>query len=1480
MSSAIEEETSLELGDTLYILGGRYDKLLGRIYYADDELIRILPNGVSDRLVDIPIVDDEFDPALGITDFYSVSKRTKPAFVAQIDAHVGQYVETFTDAGVPGPTYKVNAVDEPTDRITLGDEEGEEYEIAFDGKGIPRDQPFAILRPRDQTDTADEPVENAETAVSAAAEAEAAEEEEEITAALDAEITKSRAKPERLETQFAEIEEVSVAARLYPDSVQKSEMLRDLILLERPEAQSNPDVQRRINTLVEQFMSLRNSVIYYSKSGEPVAQLPTSFTTLSELLDTIAVPLVRPVMKVKRSLFLDHSPEDILRIQKGDPTQDPTELPDADVEIRYLSDVVQAVNEYVDTQMGGVGAMADAGALPQWYLSWETLNRQFNTSWVPYSSMESTSFQRDTEFLRAPLPETDTPVVDGLPNLQGADRDIPVSAEVVQKIHTSLLRGLGPRQVRLNPKDLAERRVESPEEGTIVNTLIFPLSEQAFLGSIRSGRIANDIAASMQPLQSLHDIVGRLEGIPDHATAGGILSIGEGGNTNGSIPIESWLVNQPLYPLGLGDAILELVNYGLSQTEFTTDQQEVLVKKIDMYRALVKQYIMELRAASEKAMTEIKVTANNFLSPEAYADMLGAIDGEPVLKAEEKLFDAATPNYKDSDIAMFAYLSSVSSDLLVAALAQTPFPLARERNRKVRDQFLAALGAALQKTLKREGAGDAPTPNRCPHVESYDQIMRVRDDTQRMQLFSKFVAKFKAGMDGDWVGCSVCKEHLVCDHEMILLQEYLHPREKATLHKELVLRFNGGQFAGKYICKNCGQPVSDLDFDQSIEYTDDGVPMSGRAVMSASDEQIDAQIDGIIDRVQTPSLEQEEAQFKTQTQKLAYQTARRIFDMVGIQPEQKAYKHVVERVEGEMMRQMSREDYKKMAGAKKVPDYDIIINRVLLCSTAVNCLIEIQTSIPGYVMRYKMEGCKAGFSGVPIGNEQDFTGMEYIACAVSRVNENIPPWSLTGLNRETEKKRAEVVLTLMKKVLASFLSSAAVQQQLSLKRAQLKELYGSVVYSEQLPEKIPARFTPVPYNVADEETAKGMIVPEAAGPAQVSRAWILQAHRNAKENGVYMKGERLSEATCCYTRIQEPGLFWREAAGAMAKLPLKTAPRGPIHSHLAIPFTPREIADLEGTIPADVIYKIFLNVCYTGPKTGLRHEVGYTNECMNCGFVFPESPYAVQASMPVSRDLIKKYNEELAGNITRDKVALETQQVKISETTFEEVVDASHKAFRVEPLKSPHLVAGMELFEKFRTLDPEPFEGWRAQITETIEKISQLPATADEVDIATAYGAISDVAAAVLEEFRERLGEERMNILKRVLESNPIQIVEVIRTYFLVTFQRLIYGFRHTTLKVRGTYDLGEGTADDINRILGSHLEHLVDLSKRVKGFTLAKMKWAQARLVDALAVLKDHIRTFYITGGDFGLKFITTALIGGILMDFINPNVIPPGPT
>ena len=144
-----QEDLSFELGDRILILGGRHDGLRGRIYYIDDEsLIRVLPDGVSDRLVELPIIDNDFDPDLEITEAFSISKRTNPAFVAQIDAHVGSRAYTFGLNGEPGPVYIVKSVSEKDDTLLLADETGAELLLECNFKGIPLDEAFAVIRVR------------------------------------------------------------------------------------------------------------------------------------------------------------------------------------------------------------------------------------------------------------------------------------------------------------------------------------------------------------------------------------------------------------------------------------------------------------------------------------------------------------------------------------------------------------------------------------------------------------------------------------------------------------------------------------------------------------------------------------------------------------------------------------------------------------------------------------------------------------------------------------------------------------------------------------------------------------------------------------------------------------------------------------------------------------------------------------------------------------------------------------------------------------------------------------------------------------------------------------------------------------------------------------------------------------------------------------------------------------------------------------
>ena len=1454
-----EEEILFELGDIVLLVGGQIDGLRGRIYYIDENLIRILPDGLSDRLVDIPIVDSDLDPTLKIEHLYSVSKRIHPAFVAQISAEVEESAETFDKDGTPGPSYKIRAIDESADTLILVDETGGEIVVEANFIGIPLDLPFAVLRPR-------APPEEIPDGPDLPADEEGDDGFGEI---LDEEIKDTG-------DAIEEIREIPTSQRLYSDAIQRNDMLQEMVSFLDKAAQKNPERHKQVRTIVEQCILLRNDIIEYNPAGEPIGTLNTSLMTISDLIASGSVLLSRRVMRANRVLYLDHTPESLYKIANGDSPTDPLEVTDADIVIRYLDEVVNGTVEYMNTQMGGISSqILSPDSLPEWYLSWETLNKVYHPTWTVSGDQLSKPFMRDTEFLRYPVLDIES--VDGLGSL-GADAKVLITSEQVTKINMSLLRGLGPRFGRLREKDPI-RKIESAEEGVTINTLIFPISEQQYLGSTRSGVIAKDIAFSSFPVQTISDIMERLDGIPDRPTAGGILLVGEGGNTNGSIALDDWIASQPLYPLGLADAIIELASYGFSNVEFNSEQQSIIVKKIDGYRALLKQFIIELRDRMAKLISEQVVTENPFLQGDSFKTFLGAMKAEPLLDAILMEVKNFTPAYRNNDIAIVAAAITKSADLFLTTLAQHAGPLAKERNRHITNQYLVALSNALSKAEVNALSVYVPEPNNCAHVKDYVIIQKQKELETRMKLFAKFITRYEGTRKHNWVNCSACKEHLVCYHEILLLKEYLHPKEKGEIHKELLLAFNGGAFQGKFICKNCGQSISDFDYDTSIEYADDGTPISGRAVLEEAPKIKDT-LDLILgENAENSGTAEDEITFKSESQRIIFAAAKRLFDTVGIYAKTDTLKRVLMRVEAEMLKQPSLSDYKQLTkGKQRAIDYQVFINRIMVAALAAVCLIEIQTNIPGFVVRYKLAGCRAGFSGFPLGNEKDLTGVEYIICAVASIRDDVAPWSLTGYQQETsEKRRIDSITTNTNRLLGTVISQAAVQQQISKKREYLKSVYGTLLHTEQLPEKIPDGFRPIPHAISKEDATKIPTIPEAATPLEKIRGWIMLAHQLGVESGNLVKGNPFSDATCCLGPIQEPGKFWK-AVTSLPDLPMKAPPQGPINSHISIHFRPRPYEILVGTVPPEIIYRIFLKICYEGPKTGLPHEFGYTNICANCGFISPVNPYDVKPFPPIgSKELLKTYTEEVESIITKGKVALQTQKVKIDSAAFETILDATHRAFKVEPPTILRPPAGMKLFEMFRTLEPEPYEGWRKMITSTMEKLSKLPPGLRKIDIATAYGDLSDFSLESLSILKERIGAENTVALQQILEGPVTESTENIVSYILIPFQRLATGFQISSIQIpKGYEQLGSGTEEDINQNLKQHLLFLQQLTKRAVGLTLEKIKWTIQRLSRTIVLLKQNVRNAFIPGGEIGLPYIVIALVTGILRNFVDPDFIP----
>jgi hypothetical protein len=66
-----------------------------------------------------------------------------------------------------------------------------------------------------------------------------------------------------------------------------------------------------------------------------------------------------------------------------------------------------------------------------------------------------------------------------------------------------------------------------------------------------------------------------------------------------------------------------------------------------------------------------------------------------------------------------------------------------------------------------------------------------------------------------------------------LIQSICGPKERILSTRTLA--FSGGQFQGRYILRIAASTFSDIDYDTSLEFDDEGRPMMGRAQLVDKD---------------------------------------------------------------------------------------------------------------------------------------------------------------------------------------------------------------------------------------------------------------------------------------------------------------------------------------------------------------------------------------------------------------------------------------------------------------------------------------------------------------------------------------------------------------------------------------------------------------------------------------------------------------------
>ena len=1644
-------DSIIELGDTVVIKTERRGLIVGQVYYRDEDLISVKLQNGSNVLINFPLEDGDFpeeDDEHGRILAYNVpKKRILPSFIEQHNIQAGQLMDVFFPNGAVdvNNVYTVGPVNVETDTIMIIDGEGKEEPLNFNFRGIPRDRPFRVIATRDPPQD-DQEVAAADAAAgqapAAAAAATAQELQDAAEEAESAEVAGDRIDFKVIGTvkmpRIIEIQDVPSNEQVYSDLIQKADLIGDLLKDLTDTKKKNPNELRRLRTMTEIFAALKNDLIHYEPDGTPAGRRITSLRYLIQMFEKIDVPLGRPVLDVTHQLqMLNDLPD-----SEGDVEFNTPKINDS-IMIRDIENYLQLLKEQTNIRPSGMGADPNEREIQYW--TW--LRNLYEICMRPWSATDTRGrsnwvAKQDTEFFRKEIPsveaaedaekvETRASTYEGESKDDGliralhvekldeakllsdrANKKAIIRTTEITSIDLSVERALGP----LNRTDDKKKNylLREGEFAPVKAYVLFPLSLTPYIGNSRSGQIVRDMEYGQRPVMTMRELIAMKGGISNVAKSNVIFALNMKDATENNIELADYLRGIKFSGLGMGSFEFIMRQFGIHRFEYNMYTLPVILEKLASTQGLLLKHINTLRRDLKAFNESGKTTVNDRLigapleeTSEQEIDLITAIKTSPLLEKALETFKNHSPRLASNDIAQLIALYKAHSDLLIAVLGNVPALVAKEEMLAMRNNFAKALENDSKRRNYERMKGAPPTPNNCPHVALLRDIKRIGDDNERMTRMVDLITKteYVGKRTENYIECSKCDQHLICIHELLQIKQFINPREKDAIRKEIYLNFNGPLVSGHYQCRNCGQPISELDFDNNLEFDDDGRPMMGRAVLVDRDAAREEQLEQAL----SDPLKDEEfnISFKDPLESDIYSISKLIAEKMGILPNRNAYIRIVDGTKRVMAKQYSRAEYaveiakvrkKDPKKAATYPDFDVRCSRILICACASQVLLEIQTAIPIYKPRYFLSGCApAGFGGYPLtGNKEHMQGINYVACAISSIKKGgrvetaceipsaapkLTAWDLTGWkNVGNDKERIQQIATLIANITEKHIvTDAAVQHLFQIKNKYLRDTFGANRDTGDIAkDQISSRFLPEQMYVTREEAgveaaakqggassneddssennssnnssnnnnnnnnssnsnnsnnssnsnnsnnssnsskylssnsnksnsnsnssssssrffAAPVVAESTRDPHILANLYIKAAHKYARQTAKLFLGSPFAETICCPSPITDPQLFWQQIPD-MPKLPPRTIMPGRIGSRLTVMFKPRPLPSLLVDAPQALYYRVFLNICASGPRIGFPHEFGFTNKCTHCGLQLPASILLVKDY--IEKTGLSKGDEKKERAQRQDQLAaaereintiLGTQGIEINTESFEKLLDATHNAYSVEKpsLPSTEEQADLVIMSSLISLDPPPSADWRETFSEFMIGIAKIKPNSEPSDYAELFNTISTDLDESITVISKRITAEISQFFIQKMYSHDFEtfdidsLLESVTTYFIVPFSRIVERVSlNANVFVQQSYNLH---TDDVELIKTKVLQANDVIRKEILDeFHLPQYKYALAKLdlfvkqVSAAHSLLRNMNARNVRGGNYVLMYLAQYLIYKPLADMINPNIVP----
>lgn len=1232
-----EEGGPFHIGNEITITSSRDDigTIKGTIIYYDGSVVRIMEDDVTDKAIEFKVSIDEDGTILfaeedGITDFVLRNTFQSDYYVDFLGVKVGDTVEFF---GLNGNQLREPNVVREVQRTTTKDsivlDDG--TVIKFKLRGPP--EPFKIIRVLSsvtESDNAFNAEKREQEQAQQKAEEEAAEQaHDELLASLLAIPTPYDngygldyrsgvggpgpgplgdgdgvpgvpGGPGPGVSQFSHL--FSSANFVYPDQVQREDLYQSLLSELKPKQQT-PKRLRELERRIDLFMSLKNKSIVPQSDGT-FALATYSIDTVGEALEIANAPLpvAVPVVAAARVLNLD-------------------ELGEVNDNIVNESNVVPRVLSVVEQDV-------DSHKTNEFHPFINYLLDDNQSVLVGSIVPGSGGWRVDQDVIRtADYNDTANPV-------QGLSSSLPpVKKDSVKVDKRFILKNIVDRSARVltadrfrNVKTGEQLTIAKSDPNTILSYRMLPLKAALVL---RPPIVNTDLPVTI-------GFAERLSAATIPTLTRSILDLdGESG------PLASW--NMPLSEAST-TTTTSLIQEAFP---FVVHPSQSLAPKTRAIRTLldtlgidpsqssdVIQLVWDLVEQSQTLWNSLSIERRNAINQQidAYNKTIEEQkrtqpDVAPLWKSLLKSSNISTVlrssrNKTPTGITSFL-LNVAQGDALPLVWAEiqrlSGIEPARLTMVDLRPFEKSQRFAQIHKDVKSLGiqnlVGDAPPINSCPHVNELEAIRNISILSERMSLLTKFIETYQGSRGDNWVKCVLCSANCVCYHEVLELEAFAQPDRLLQIEKQIMVQFGGERYEGHVICKVCGQALKEIEYDDNVEFDDDGKPVITGSVLTK--EQLSDTFNTVDEEVGAGGGAGAGAG-TNEDFGIEGILLQQIAALGGLQIPNSIFVKIVEYTQTFVELTMTPEaeynakrDKELKSKTTQIPTFSEVLNMTRLLAISAFIVFFLQTAIPPIQVVSKTN-CAYTTIGFPLVDTDDATQRQsspviaFVSCVVA-----LGSWDFLKFfpsDKTGDKSRAirggiyTTILKLLGESNLVFSFTPDLLDALVKARSDKDVIRERTIISNRdrlpqgfRPDPFPSRtqsmtFVPAPertgaISVIDRQVQTGLIEQAVSIIRDLHNTETLHALISFNQYGMLQGPPEQPQLLNAAKRL-------RDAKGTILGQTLT--------------YDMFESAQVRPVLDRSLLFKLFLKYCYSGESIGFQHEFSAGFVCRQCGFVLGE----------------------------------------------------------------------------------------------------------------------------------------------------------------------------------------------------------------------------------------------------------------------------------